>query len=78
MVLQLEERITKVNQRIISGENEHFKSQQHGTHRSWTLIYPRARESVNHPFFDTLEQVDIGRLLHFVNQQCQFMDAFEP
>ena len=32
---------------------------------------------MNHPFYDALRQVDIGSLLHFVNQQCQFMEAFE-
>ncbi len=38
--------------------------------------YPRASESVNHPFFDTLQQVDLQTVLHFANQHCQFMDAF--
>jgi TnpA family transposase len=73
----LEERITKVNQRIISGENKHFQIKQQGKQNRWTLQYPRASEPVNHPFFDTLKQVDIGDVMHFVNQQCRFMAAFE-
>ena len=73
----LEERITKVNQRIISGENEHFQMTKRGKQSRWTLQYPRASEQVNHPFFDTLKQVDIGDVLHFVNRQCQFMEVFE-
>ena len=73
----LEERITKVNQRIISGENKHFQIKQRGKQSRWTLQYPRASEAVNHPFFDTLKQVDIGDVMHFVNQQCRFMAAFE-
>ncbi|MBM3282721.1 Tn3 family transposase, partial [Candidatus Gottesmanbacteria bacterium] len=32
---------------------------------------------VNHPFFNSLKQVEIGDILHFVNQQCQFMDVFQ-
>ncbi len=32
---------------------------------------------MNHPLFDTLRQVEIGDILHFVNRQCQFMEAFE-
>jgi TnpA family transposase len=74
---QLEARLSEVNRRIASGENEHFQINRHGRHTRWTLPYPRSNESVNHPFFDTLAQVDISSVLHFVNQQCRFMDAFE-
>ncbi len=84
----LEERIISVNQRIASGENEYFQIKKRGKQSRWTLQYPRASEPVNHPFFDTLiavllvkpnlpRQVDIGDVLHFVNQQCRFMEAFE-
>ena len=73
----LEDRIIAVNQRIATGENEHFKLKKRGKSSRWTLVYPRSSEPVNHPFFDTLSQVDIGNVLHFVNQQCQFMEAFE-
>ncbi len=85
----LEARITEVNQRITSGENEHFKIKKRGKHGRWTLSYPRGGETVNHPFFDQLiavllvkpnlpRQVDIGNVLHFVNRECRFMEAFEP
>jgi len=72
----LEDRITAVNQRIASGENKHFKVKKRGKSSRWTLVYPRSSDSVNHPFFDTLSHVDIGNVLHFINQQCQFMEAF--
>jgi TnpA family transposase len=74
---QLESRISEVNQRIAAGENEHFQIKQRGRQKRWSLPYPRSGESVNHPFFDTLAQVDIGSVLHFVHQQCGFLDAFE-
>ena len=74
---RLEERIIAVNQRIASGENEHFQITKRGKQSSWTLQYPRASEAVNHPFFENLRQVDISDVMHFVNQQCQFMEAFD-
>ena len=74
---RLEERITEVNERIASGENEHFQLKRRGRQIRWTLHYPRGSEPVNHPFFDALKQVDLASVLHFVNQHCQFIEAFD-
>lgn len=74
---RLEARLVEVNERIASGENKHFETIRRGTQVRWTLRYPRSSEPVNHPFFDDLKQVDIGSVLHFVNQHCPFMSAFE-
>jgi TnpA family transposase len=74
---QLEDRLTQVNQRIARGENEYVQIKKRGKQTRWTLQYPRGDDAVNHPFFDTLNQVDIGDVLHFVHQQCRFMDHFE-
>jgi hypothetical protein len=74
---RLEARITAVNQRLNAGENEHFEVKKKGSQRRWTLHSPRANDPINHPIFDSLKQVNIGSVLHFVNQQCQFMAAFE-
>ena len=73
----LEARIAEVNQHIVSGENEHFQLKTGSKQKRWTLKYPRASETVNHPFFDTLRQVDIADVMHFVNRQCRFMAAFQ-
>jgi len=73
----LEDRITSVNQRITSGLNEHFQIKRRGKQSRWTLQYPHDSESVNHPFFDMLSQVDIGDVLHFVSRRCRFMEVFE-
>ena len=43
----------------------------------WTLRYPHESEWLNHPFFDRLKQLGISSILHFVNRQCRFMNAFE-
>src|SRR5699024_7586716 len=36
----------------------------------------RDAESVNHSFFDALDFIDIGNVLHYVNQHCQFTEGF--
>jgi TnpA family transposase len=74
---QLENRITEVNQRISSGNNEHFQIKKRGDHSRWTLQYISDPESINHSFFDGLQQIEIGSILHYVDKQCHFIDAFE-
>ncbi len=72
----LENRIAEVNQRIASGLNQHVQIKKRGQHVSWKLTYPRGSEPVNHPFYNALKQVEISSVMHFVNQQCRFMDVF--
>jgi len=74
---QLENRLVEVNERIASGDNQHFKTLKRGSQVRWTLRYPQSSEPINHPFFDGLKQVDIGSLLHFVNRHCPFMEVFD-
>ena len=73
----LEDRIKEVNRRIASGENDYIKVKQRGARRRWKLTRGQAKESVNHPVFDALRQVDISRVLHFVDRHSRFMDCFE-
>ena len=73
----LETRLAEVNRRIATGENEYFQIKHRGPQVRWTLQSPHRPEAVNHPFFDTLQSIDIRSVLHFVHQQCRFMDAFE-
>ncbi len=72
----LEERLITVNQRIAAGENEHVKVKKRGKRIRWTLPYPQANDSVNHPLFDTVEQVGIQAIIHFVNSCCHFLGEF--
>jgi TnpA family transposase len=74
---QLEDRLAVVNQRIATGENTHFQLTRRGRQVHWTLEYPGGQEPVNHPFFEQLRQVEIGSVLHFVQRQCHFLEAFE-
>jgi TnpA family transposase len=73
----LEERIIEVNHRINAGENEHFQIKKRGTQVRWNLLYPQGVDLINSSYFDVLQQVDIGEVLHFVNQNCHFIKAFE-
>ena len=72
-----EERLVAVNQRIATCENEHFQIKRRGQQMQWTLQSPPGNEPVNHPFYNALSQVDIAGLLHFVDQKCRVMSAFD-
>lgn len=74
---KLEARLVEVNQRISSSENTHFHIKKRGSNIHWTLQYPHDSESVNHSFFDLLQQINIGQVLLFVHQQTHFLDAFD-
>jgi len=74
---QLEERLAVVNQRLATGENTHFQLTRRGRQVHWTLEYPGSQDPVNHPFFEQLRQVEISSVLHFVQRQCRFLEAFE-
>jgi TnpA family transposase len=74
---EFEERLQIVNQRIISGQNKEIQIKKRGQKRRWALPYPPADDTINHPFFDTLSQLDIHTILQFTNQHCQYMECFE-
>jgi len=73
---KLESRLREVNQHIASGENEHVHKKR-GFHARWTLSNTRDTESVNHAFFNALRPIDIGSVLHYVNQHYSFIEAFD-
>src|SRR5699024_12809922 len=73
---QLERRLTEVNQRIASGENEHVHKNR-GRYGRWTLSNTRDTESINHTFFDALKAIDIGSVLYYDNQHFLFMVAID-
>ena len=75
---QREERLAVVNQRIATGENTHCQLTQRGRQVHWTREYPSGQDPVHPPCFEPLHQVEIRSVLHFVQQQCRFLEAFEP
>src|SRR5438093_4503827 len=62
---------------MASGENELYEFKRRGAQIRGARKYPRHTEPVIAPFFDTLKQVDLGAVLHFVAQHCPFMEAFD-
>jgi hypothetical protein len=76
---QLEGRLKAVNSRILSGQNEAitFKTKKRGPKKRWSLAQPRAHETINHPFYDSLPHVDLSAVLHFANQRCGYLAAFK-
>ena len=74
---ELESQIRQVNERIISGENDHINVKQQEQSRRWSLSYSSPKPPVNHPFFDTLPLLDVSVLIQIVNEQTGFLKAFD-
>lgn len=74
--VELEALIQEVNARIADGSNTHITVRQQGGRTRWTLPYPRSSESMNHPIFDEIPQVDLSQVLAFADEGCQMLDAF--
>ena len=55
----------------------HFKLKQRGDSIRWSLKYSSDEQSVNHPVFDGLLQVEISSVMQFVNRHCDFMSHFD-
>ncbi len=73
---ELEAQYTEVNRRILSGDNAHIKVTKRRNDIAWSLPYARDDDLVNHPFFESLPQVNIADVLHFVDGRCHCLDAF--
>jgi TnpA family transposase len=73
----LEDRIEEVNRHITDGDNEHFEIKKRREKVRWNLLYPQAVDLINAPLFEGLKQVDIASILHFVDEDCHFIKAFE-
>jgi TnpA family transposase len=74
---QLETRLKIVNERISSGENASIQRKSTRSKRQWHLPQPTLETEINHPFFNTLPQLDIDGVIYFVQQQCQFLGEFQ-
>ena len=73
----LESRLVTVNARIAEGKNDYVSVKKQGKQTRWNLAYPKMKVPVNHPFFDAIPLIDIHTLMHMVNQETQFMTAFD-
>ena len=73
----LEDRIEEVNRHITDGDNEHFQIKKRREKVRWNLLYPQGVDLINASLFEGLKQVDIASILHFVDEHCHFIKAFE-
>lgn len=74
---ELEKRIYETNQNINSGKNKHFEFKKSGKGNRWFLKYSSDSETAKYSFFNELKPIDINDIIHFVNQKCNFTEAFE-
>jgi len=68
----LHAKILKVNERIASGENSYFKKDGD----KWHLGYHTTEEEINHRLFSQVKNKGIVDIMHFVNQQTDFLKVF--
>ncbi len=70
---KLDSRIKSVNNRILSGDNKFIKIKGN----KWNLSYESNNNKIiKNPFFTQLPKINIGNLIHFVNEECNFLKAF--
>lgn len=72
----LDNMLVMVNQRISNGKNKYIKIKKKGSSTSWTLPYQKIKPDFNNPFCDKLPQINIIDLLVFIDDQCDFSNAF--
>ncbi len=71
---ELEYKLKTVNERIKSRLNPHIKI---GKGKNiWKLSREKIEDETNHSFYGELPQVSISDVLHFTNEHCQFINAF--
>ena len=74
----LESKLAEVNRRILEGENKHIKVTGSKGNRKWYLVYEKKPDDpATNEFYENIPQVGVGKVLNFVNQHCQFLQAFE-
>jgi TnpA family transposase len=76
LLADLEAKLCAVNLRIAEGLNRHIKIPRSNSKRQWALVYPKAEEPDNHPFYSQLPGVGIADLLRFVSEATGFLTGF--
>ncbi len=73
----LEQRYKEVNENILKGKNNHLKYSNKNQEVTWRLPYKKQEDTINNPFYEQLPQVGIINILKYVNQECDFLEAFK-
>ena len=77
MKKDLDSKITLVGERIQEGDNQNVVLKTRTGKTQWRLPSKRAKHLLNNPFFERIQQIDVANILGFVDQQTQFLSAFE-
>ncbi len=73
----LDDKIAQVGDRIQKGDNRNVVLRNRTGKTQWRLPSRGIKKLLNNPFFEQLKQVDVAELLRFVDQETQFLSAFE-
>lgn len=76
--LLLNKRYHEVNQRINSGTNNKIKVKynKQGDVIHWKLPYKKSDDSINNPFYDSMDIATISQIIKFTNDHTGFMKKF--
>lgn len=74
---ELDLKIYEVNKRIKEGKNQYIEIIGDIKNKNWKLPYQKIEEVVNHSLYEKIQGIGVTDLLHFVNQQCNFINSFE-
>jgi len=74
---ELIDKIDHVGSRIQNGDNKTVIMRSRSGNTKWKLPYKGVGSILNNPFFEQLKQVHVSDLLRFVNQETDFLKAFE-
>ena len=70
---RLEENLMRVNRQIFDSHNKFFNQPEKSSR--WSLKYPTQPETHSDSFFDSMNQIDLYRILRFVHGQTAFIDS---
>lgn len=70
---RLEENLRRVNRQLSDNHNKSFNQPEKSSR--WSLKYPTQPETHADSFFDSMNQIDLYRILQFVHGQTAFIDS---
>lgn len=74
--MQHETKLKQVNKRINRGQNKYIQVEKKTG--KWNLPYPTEEPEIENSVYREFGQIDVADLLHLVNQECRFTNAFTP
>jgi TnpA family transposase len=73
----LETKLDQVGDRIQKGDNSNVVLRSRSGKTQWKLPSSGVKRMLNNPFFEQLHQVNIADLIRYVDQETEFLGAFD-